>query len=42
MMQPVTCDLAGGITVIFDAPETESEDHDETHLVYEFWAAAVG
>ena len=31
-----------GTTLTFTGPETESEDHDETHLVYEFWANAVG
>lgn len=38
----VTTDLDGGATVGWDAPHTEADDHDETHLAYELFQAVVG
>ena len=34
--QPLTSNLSGGGTVIFDVPWTEASDTEETHPV-EFW-----
>lgn len=28
--------------VVFDAPYTEADDYDDTHLVYEMFAKTVG
>ena len=34
--QPMTTNLSGGGTVVFDVPWTENSDTEETHPV-EFW-----
>jgi hypothetical protein len=39
---PVTCDLDSGDTAIFDAPDTEADDHDETWQVYEMFVSILG
>lgn len=38
----VTSELDSGDTVIFDAPYTEADDHDDTHLVYELFVDVLG
>ena len=41
-MIPVSCDLAGGGTVVFDVPDTTVDDVDTTSWVFDLLVGAVG
>jgi len=41
-MMPMTCDLGGGVTAIFDVPDTTVDDFDETWRVFNVFVEAVG
>ena len=39
---PVTCNLAGGGSVIFDAADSTVWDYDDTWKLYDLFASTVG
>lgn len=40
--QPITCNLNGGATVIFDVEDTTAADFDTTASLYHLFATTVG
>ena len=40
--QPVTCNLNGGATIVFDVVDTTADDHDETGNLFDMFVRSVG
>lgn len=42
MLISVTCDLGDGNTAIFDVPDTEADDYDDTWMLFDLFNKTVG